>query len=267
MISISSVNLIITAAGSSSRLGIGSKKEYLSMQDEDNNTVLSLACIGFLNVFLDEKISKYFKLASLVITCPVGRIPDAKEALFSNKKISKILEQLKIEANFVEGGDTRQLSVLKALEFSQKLEKERENNLEKDCLSFDNGYKVPSLVLIHDGARPWIDFHTIENVLLTTRERGACVPVVPVTDTIAFSQDGKILSYIDRSSVCGLQTPQGFLFDKLLKAHRKSIEEKRQDCTDDTTIWRTYCGEVFTCTGSTKNTKITFVSDLEKIGK
>ena len=100
MISISSVNLIITAAGSSTRLGIGSKKEYLSMQDKDNNTVLSLACIGFLNVFLDKKISKYFKLSSLIITCPVGRISEAKNALFSNKKIFDMLAQLEIEVNF-----------------------------------------------------------------------------------------------------------------------------------------------------------------------
>ena len=90
--SVSLVNLIITAAGSSTRLGTGKKKEYLSMQDKENNTVLSLACIAFLNAFLDEKISSDFRLASLVITCPKGRTVDAKKALFSN---SKILEKLK----------------------------------------------------------------------------------------------------------------------------------------------------------------------------
>ena len=90
MISIFPVHLIITAAGSSTRLGTGTKKEYISVQDNDNNTVLSLSCIGFLNTFLDSRVSPFFKLASVVITCPKDRIIDGKNALFSNKKVEKL---------------------------------------------------------------------------------------------------------------------------------------------------------------------------------
>jgi 2-C-methyl-D-erythritol 4-phosphate cytidylyltransferase len=250
MISIYPVHLIITAAGSSTRLGTGCKKEYLSMQDEENNTVLSLACIAFLNAFLDEKISSNFQLASLVITCPKGKTEDAKKAFFSNANIFEKLNVLNISPCFIEGGETRQLSVLNALE---------------TCSTFSFPKEKTSIVLIHDGARPWVDFQTIYNVLNTTREKEACVPVTPVTDTIALQKDGTIECYVNRSLACNLQTPQGFCFTKLFEAHKKSAKENRTDCTDDTTVWKVYCGNVYTCEGSTKNTKITFASDLEKI--
>lgn len=252
MISISPVHLIITAAGSSSRLGTGTKKEYLLVQDRENNTVLSLACIAFLNAFLDDKISSNFKLASLVITCPKNRISEGKEAVFSNKAISKIFERLEINPLFVEGGETRQLSVFYAMEAA--LANSKSKNLEN----------TSSLVLIHDGARPWVDFNTIYNVLTGTKKNGACVPVIPVTDTIALCNDGIVESYINRSLSFGLQTPQGFLFNSLFEAHKKCAEQKRTDCTDDTTVWKAYCGNVYTCQGSSANTKITFASDLQK---
>jgi 2-C-methyl-D-erythritol 4-phosphate cytidylyltransferase len=242
------VHLIITAAGSSTRLGTGKKKEYLSMQDTENNTVLSKSCIAFLYAFLDSKISSDFTLSSVIITCPEGKIEDGKQALFSNKNIDSLFSKLNIIPTFVEGGETRQLSVLKAL-----------------CECEKHSSNPSSIVLIHDGARPWIDFQTIFNVLRTTKEKGACVPVIPVTDTIALQKDGIIESYINRSLACSLQTPQGFHYSKLFEAHQKSAKENRTDCTDDTTVWKAYCGNVYTCEGSSKNTKITFISDLEKI--
>ena len=262
MISIYPVHLIITAAGSSTRLGTGCKKEYLSMQDEENNTVLSLACIAFLNAFLDEKISSDFRLASLVVTCPKGRTADAKKALFSNSKILEKLKLLNVSPCFIEGGETRQLSVLNALETCSKFSIPSDFSIPSE---FSTPKENSSIVLIHDGARPWVDFQTIYNVLHTTKEKEACVPVTPVTDTIALQKDGIIECYINRSLACNLQTPQGFYFNKLFEAHKKSAKENRTDCTDDTTVWKVYCGNVYTCEGSTKNTKITFVSDLEKI--
>lgn len=264
MIRIFPVHVIITAAGSSTRLGTGTKKEYISVQDKDNNTVLSLSCIGFLNTFLDSRVSPFFKLASFVVTCPKNKIPDGKKALFANKNVENLFEQLGIEPVFVEGGETRQLSVLKALEACKT---SCSGNVfpSENSSSDEKAFSDSSLVLIHDGARPWVDFQTIYNVLCVTREKGACVPYIPVTDTIALQKDGTIDSYINRSLACSLQTPQGFLFEKLFEAHKKSLEENRTDCTDDTTVWKAYCGKVFTCEGSPKNTKITFASDLEKL--
>ena len=251
MINLSPVHLIITAAGSSTRLGTGTKKEYISVQDKENNTVLSLACIAFLNCFLDSTVSSHFKLSSLVITCPKNRIQDGKNALFSNKRIFELLEKLDVEPVFVEGGETRQLSVLNALDACNQT-------------SLDNS-ENPPLVLIHDGARPWVDFKTIYNVLTTTQKNGACVPYIPVTDTIALQKDGTIDYYINRSLACSLQTPQGFEYDKLYQAHKQCLKDMRTDCTDDTTVWKAYCGDVFTCEGSTNNIKITFASDLERL--
>jgi len=253
--SVSLVNLIITAAGSSTRLGTGKKKEYLSMQDKENNTVLSLACIAFLNAFFDDRVSSDFRLNSVVITCPKERTDEAKTALFSNEKVKTLFEKLNVSPLFVEGGETRQLSVLNALMTCNSFSRS------EDMISNE----AKTFVLIHDGARPWIDFQTIFNVLSTVKEKSACVPVIPVTDTIAIQKDGAIDFYINRSAACGLQTPQAFDFHRLLDAHKQCVLENRKDCTDDTTIWKAYCGNVFTCPGSSKNIKITFIEDLEKI--
>lgn len=229
--------LILTAAGSSTRMGLGQKKEFLCMSD---GTVLSTALKPFL---------KNNNLTQIIVTYPAGQLEDTEKALYASQENVQLLNERGLQPIFCEGGATRQLSVYNAL-----------CKLESVCsLSF------PDFVLVHDAARPWITGRIIQNVLETTETYGAAVPATPAVDTLAFTDESRqvITGYADRPHSFCLQTPQGFRFRELLEAHRKAAADQNSSCTDDTTIWAAYCGPVHLCEGSAANKKITFREDIK----
>ncbi|MCR4940927.1 MAG: 2-C-methyl-D-erythritol 2,4-cyclodiphosphate synthase [Treponemataceae bacterium] len=239
--------LVLTAAGSSTRIGTGIKKEFLPL---GKGSVLSEACSIFIRT-----LGK--KLSIIVITYPADKRTQTEEAFFSDPDIRRLLEKHSIKLIFTEGGGTRQESVRKALE----------------ALAETESGEQTGFVLIHDAARPWVNTEIIEDVCKAAEQYGAAVPAVPATDTLAATEsldggkglDGQekiIRSYLDRKSIFCLQTPQCFDFQKLLAAHRAAAGENRNDCTDDTTVWTAYYGPVHLSKGSTANKKITFATDI-----
>ena len=62
-------------------------------------------------------------------------------------------------------------------------------------------------------------------------------------------------------NLAAVQTPQGFLFSRLLDAHKKAAEDGK-NYTDDTEIWGKYCGKVKIVDGDSINKKITYPSDI-----
>src|SRR5690606_16941281 len=116
----------------------------------------------------------------------------------------------------VEGGDTRQASVLAGLQALEPL--------------------APDLVLVHDAARPLVDGALVEEVIAALGLHSAALPVLPVTDTIKRSIDGRTVAATeDRNQLFAAQTPQGFRFPELLSAHRKAAAEGL-DFTDDAAL-------------------------------
>ena len=83
------------------------------------------------------------------------------------------------------------------------------------------------LVLVHDAARPFVERAVIEAVIAATREVGAALPVLPVVDTIKRVRDGRVLETLDRSELCGAQTPQGFRLGGLLRAYQAAEAAER----------------------------------------
>ena len=214
--------IIITAAGSSTRIGGGVKKEYLPYK---NGTVLSVCAETFLNACAD------FEITDFIVTCPVGGIEKCREALAGE-----------VPVMVVEGSDTRQKSVYKGL------------------LAVKG---QPDIVLIHDGARPFVSREVILEALEAAREFGASVPGVTPTDTQKeIDAEGFIVRHLTRSSLAAVQTPQCFQFAKLLEAHGRAAADGRE-YTDDTEIWGEYCGRVRVTRGDIRNIKITYPSDLE----
>lgn len=236
--------LILTAAGSSSRMGLGLKKEFLPMQD---GTVLSSSLKPFL---------KNDNLSIIIITHPAGQLDAMRAALSASEQTAALLSKRGIPVLFEEGGSTRQESVFNALCALEKAcSSENENSIDR----------APEFVLIHDAARPWVTEQIIGNVLDCAGAYGAAVPSTPAVDTLAFTDESKtvITGYADRPHTFCLQTPQGFRFKDLLEAHRKAAADSNTACTDDTTIWAAYCGPVHLCEGNAQNRKITFKEDIQ----
>jgi len=143
------------------------------------------------------------------------------------------------------GGATRQISVRCGLE---ALEKER-----------------PRIVLVHDAARPFTSAALISSAIVAGASGGA-VPGLTLTDTIkAVDADGRVVDTVDRSRLRAVQTPQAFLYDGLLAAHRRAFVAGRDDFTDDAALaeWAGMTVTIFE--GETGNMKLTTEEDFARV--
>lgn len=250
----SNIFIVITAAGSSTRFGGNCKKEFLCY---NGGSVLTSSIKTFLSLN-----NPNLKINNLIVTCPAGKTSEMKDVIFQDKKAEVLLS--KINFNIVEGGASRQESVFNALNFIQ-------NSLKS--ISQD------SIVLIHDGARPFVTEDEILSVIENTAEYGAAIPGTEPTDTFkVVDENDFIVSHPVRKNLRAVQTPQGFNFPKLYSAYKKIICAGDENCdvekcdkqklsafTDDAQIWGEYFDSIKIVKGDKSNIKITYREDLEFI--
>jgi len=117
----------------------------------------------------------------------------------------------------------------------------------------------PDAVLIHDGARPFVDDDLISRVLAGLGTSPAVLPVLPVSDTLKQGLHDKVETTLDRASIWRAQTPQGFRFNEILDAHRRATG---QQLTDDAAVAEVAGMEVSMVAGDEKNIKITTANDF-----
>lgn len=120
---------------------------------------------------------------------------------------------------------------------------------------------APSKVLIHDGARPFIDAGTIGRVIAALDQHPAALPVVAVADTLKRGQNGFVADTVDRSQLFRAQTPQGFRYADILAAHQAVAGE---ELTDDAAVAERAGQKVVLVDGAEDNVKITTAADLER---
>ncbi|HEX8906317.1 MAG TPA: 2-C-methyl-D-erythritol 4-phosphate cytidylyltransferase [Longimicrobiaceae bacterium] len=114
------------------------------------------------------------------------------------------------------------------------------------------------IVLVHDGARPFVDAGIIDRVL----DAVPAIAAVPVTDTIKeVDEDGVITGTPDRARLWQAQTPQGFPRAELVRAYERARAEGIA-ATDDAALYERYAGPVRVVTGSYRNLKVTRPEDL-----
>lgn len=119
-----------------------------------------------------------------------------------DKLLTKSVKSSKIELVF--GGSERQYSVY--------------NGLKAAC---NNG-----IILVHDGARPFVRIETIGRLVEAAAESGAAIAAVPVKDTIKKAVGLEVVETVERSSLWQVQTPQAFRFSVLMDAHNNANEEQ-----------------------------------------
>lgn len=130
-------------------------------------------------------------------------------------------------------------------------------------LSVYNALKetTAELVLIHDGARPFVSRETIENCVQSVKAFGSGICAIPCSDTIAVCDGGVINSVPDRTRLQQIQTPQGFFRENLLYAYERAIESG-ETFTDDSSVFERYCGKPRLCAGARENIKLTYAEDF-----
>ena len=119
------------------------------------------------------------------------------------------------------------------------------------------------IVLIHDGARPFVTKKIITDCIETVKTYGSAVCATPVTDTMAMVYYGVITDVPKRETVYAVQTPQGFRSDDIKKAYELATEDGIA-YTDDSAVYANYIGLPHIFEGSRFNTKLTYREDFMK---
>jgi 2-C-methyl-D-erythritol 4-phosphate cytidylyltransferase/2-C-methyl-D-erythritol 2,4-cyclodiphosphate synthase len=128
-----------------------------------------------------------------------------------------------------------------------------------DQLMGEHGSDI-KFILVHDGARPFVDEAMIERGLMAAADHGAAVPALPVSDTIkSVKADGTVEHTLDRSRLRAIQTPQVFRVDVLSPALRLT-----EEVTDDATFVELVGGSVSLFDGNSDNIKLTTPEDIER---
>ncbi len=218
----SKVTAIIPAAGMGRRMGKAVAKQFLPLGDKP---MLAHTLLAFQRApEIDEII-------------PVLSQEDMENCL------REVIERYHITKvkTLVVGGKERQDSVANGL---QKLEKDA------------------SVVLVHDGVRPFVTPEMIRESVDHAR-KGECVAAgVPIKDTIKEVNDrGYVRATLERSRLWAIQTPQAFPVKVLKQAYEAAARNKLSG-TDDATLVERAGGQVRVIMGNYENIKITTPEDL-----
>ena len=137
--------------------------------------------------------------------------------------------------------------------------KERQESVYNGLKEIDSECEI---VLIHDGARPFVKEESILNSISTAQEYGAACVGVPVKDTIKrVDEQGFIKKTLDRSTLWAVQTPQTFKYDLIMHAHREATKWDFKGTDDAVLVERLGASTKFVM-GSYDNIKITTKEDL-----
>lgn len=141
----------------------------------------------------------------------------------------------------VEGGATRQESVMKGLE-----------SLE------GSGCET---VLIHDAARPFVSPALIGRLLSRLQTADGVIPAIGLVDSLKRVQGGVVEAGEPRDGLVRAQTPQAFKFGKILAAHRAAAGKA---LTDDAAVMEAAAGIVAVVEGHEDNFKVTDPGDFTR---
>lgn len=114
------------------------------------------------------------------------------------------------------------------------------------------------IVVIHDGARPYASAELIKRSIISAAKKGSGIAAVKCTDTVKRrTDDGKVIS-LPRSELYNTQTPQTFVYDRILEAYRKT----EGAFTDDAEVYENAGFSPVLIDGEYENIKITTATDL-----
>ncbi len=119
-----------------------------------------------------------------------------------------------------------------------------------------------SIVLVHDGARPFPPRDVIDSGIAAARRGVSTLPALPVAETLKRADDfGRIVGTVPRQGLWLAQTPQAFPRDVLLRAY---MAARHGDiiATDDAMLVELVGGHIDLLPGSPRNLKITSANDL-----
>ena len=148
----------------------------------------------------------------------------------------------------IEGGQTRNDTLLNSIKYIKE----------------NFGIDEDSIILTHDSVRPFVTHRIIEDNIEAANKYGACDTVIPATDTIVESVNGKTIESIPvRDYYYQGQTPQTFNINKLYNLINSLTEAEASILTDACKIFTLKDEPVYLVDGEVTNIKITYPYDLK----
>ena len=216
------ISAIILAGGKGKRMGSAISKQFIDIKGKP------------IIYYTLKKFSENKKIDNIIVVLPEDEVKYFKE---------NILKKYELRINkIVIGGKERQDSVYNALK------------------SLKNS--STDIVLIHDGARPFISERIINEGIKFAEIYGAAAPGVMPKDTIKVKNEKNFsVDTPNRANLVSIQTPQVFKFDEILECHEK-IRYNGEMVTDDTMVVEKYGYSVYHYDGEYTNIKVTTPEDL-----
>ena len=220
---------IVLSAGKGSRMHSGIPKQYLKMGE---HPVLYYSL---------KQFSDCPEIDEIILVAGSADLSYCRDEIVDRYALEKV-------TNIVPGGAQRYESVWAGLQ----------------AIAAEKKVPGPGIVLIHDGARPFIDRQSIVRSIDCAGRYGACAVGVPVKDTIKqCTPEGKVTATPDRSLLWQVQTPQTFSFDLIYAAYEKLMESDGKNVTDDAMVVEKMTSHpVYMTEGTYTNLKITTPEDL-----
>lgn len=160
--------------------------------------------------------------------------------------LSNLLNKYKLDKVrwIVKGGETGQESIYNGLKALESIADPK------------------SIVLVHDGVRPFVDDILIHNCIDSVNKYGSAITVVPTVETIVSLEHDQINKIIDRSTCFIAKAPQCFYFQDLLTAHQYAIMNEYSNIIDSATLMQLYGHSLHAIIGDFDNIKITTPVDF-----
>lgn len=215
------VSVVIAAAGSGRRMGSGSKNKVYI--EIGGKTILERTFEAFENNTFVYRIFAAVR---------------EEDMDFCRENILRADCHPKL-AGLIKGGPERCISVYKAL------------------AETGDG----DIVLIHDGARPFVEDETINLCIKGALEHGCCAAGVPVKDTIKAVENGVVVDTPERSRLYAVHTPQAFIAGEIKACMKAGIDEGFFG-TDEAVFAEKQGKKVFIVASKYDNIKVTTSDDL-----
>ncbi len=222
------VTALVLSGGTGTRIGGDIPKQYIKV----NGKPIIIYCL--------EQLSQNEHIDAIqIVAAPEWQVD-----------ISKWLLDYQVERKvkgFSEPGENRQLSIFRGLEsISQYASKQ-------------------DLVFIHDAARPLLTQKMIDECVMTAEGHDGVLPVLPMKDTLYYSEDGKqVSSLMERSRIFAGQAPEVFVLGKYLEANKQLLPDNILKINGSTEPAIMAGMDIAMISGDEGNFKITTKSDLER---
>ena len=215
-------NAVIVAAGKGLRLGNRIPKQFLALAEKP---ILARSL---------EAFDQHPQIAEIVVVGAADWLVYIEEQIIAPHGFRKV-------SRVVRGG------------------KERQDSVAEGVLALPQS-ALP--VLVHDAARPFVSAAVISRVIAGLPDADACIPTVPVADTIKEVKQGWVVRTLARDRLRKVQTPQGFWPQPLLQTLEKA-KEKGLCATDEAYLIEHFGGRVSCVDGDPGNIKVTTEWDLK----